>query len=65
MSWVTFFVPVEEVLGRLSVAMIPLFFLLHLLVSISSSIPKATDGMNALEVWIVSCLGFALASFLE
>ena len=65
LSWITFFVPMEAVLGRLSVAMIPLLFLVHLLVSISSSFPKSADGMNALEIWVMSCLGFALASFFE
>merc|ERR1711974_293136 len=63
LSWVTFFVPIEAVLGRLSVAMIPLFFLVHLLVSISSSFPKSTDGMNALEIWICPASALRLQRF--
>ena len=65
LSWITFLVPMEAVLGRLSVAIIPLFFLLHLLVNTTSSFPKSSDGMNALQIWLVSCLGFVLATFLQ
>ena len=65
LSWITFLIPMEAVLGRLSVAMIPLFYLLHLLVNITASFPKSTDGMNALQIWLLSCLGFVLATFLQ
>merc|ERR1711953_214184 len=65
LSWITFLLPMEAVLGRLSVAMIPLFFLLHMLGSITSCSPKSADGMNALQIWTVSCLAFVLATFLQ
>ena len=65
LSWITFLLPMEAMLGRLSVAMIPLFFLLHMLSSITSCFPKSANGLNALQIWTVSCLAFVLATFLQ
>ena len=64
LSWVTFILPVEAGLARLSVVLVPLVVLTNLLITTSNSVTKAS-GMNALEIWVVTCLCFVLVAFLE
>ena len=64
MSWITFLLPLKETLGKLSVVLAPLLLLINLLMTVRADMPKA-DGMNALEIWLISCIFFVFVTFLE
>merc|ERR1711936_884360 len=64
LSWMTFLLPPEDSLARLSVVLVPVLVLPHLLLNTATTVPTSS-GMSALEIWLVSCLCFVLAAFLE
>ncbi|TRY69251.1 hypothetical protein TCAL_16528 [Tigriopus californicus] len=63
-SWISFLVDPAVVPGRMAILVTLLLVLINVSNSISTSIPLA-KSLTAVEIWLLSCLGFVFAALME
>lgn len=63
-SWISFLVDPAVVPGRMAILVTLLLVLINVSNSVSTNIPLA-KSLTAVEIWLLSCLGFVFAALME
>ena len=63
-SWIGFLIPMEVVLGRMSLLAILFLILVNIFNTVATNTPKA-DGLTAIETWMLACILFVLGALVE
>ncbi|TRY66932.1 hypothetical protein TCAL_13978 [Tigriopus californicus] len=63
-SWVAFVIPIEAIPGRVSVIFTTFLVLINIATSAFSNSPPS-QGINYIQIWIISCIGFVSVTILE
>ena len=63
-SWITFLIPPEDVNGRVAILITMLLVLVTIFNSVLEGTPRASDGVTAIEYWMLVMLTFVCAAFI-
>ncbi|XP_059082147.1 glycine receptor subunit beta-like isoform X3 [Tigriopus californicus] len=63
-SWIGFLIPVEAIPGRMALLITLFLVLMNIFNTITTITPK-TDGLTAIQVWILACIVFVFGALVE